>query len=1229
MRRLPLYESPLPTPLEQGPALALATGSCTRCSLGSAARVRGDVSCLPAEGVEGKDRTRGLIYVIGDSPTVLEAERGRPMIADPGRAVRKVVEKYWAGDYVLDTAIRCRVTTPRAALDAGEACAPYLRQVFRDALPDRVIVLGRHAAKTVLGRDVPPDDTRKGYSWVTRADGKKIPLMVLAHPQHVMGNRHLVKNLEEDFAWALGPLDDLMPPLEAAVFHIVETVADAEEAAEVLRGFDWIAYDAETGGKHFSDFYINASVACTGADALTTYVWGRDALAQEGAVAPLRALLEDEVVGKVGANSKYDQLSMRAGNNIRVRGNVLDVQLTKHLDLPGSDATLETLSECVGMGGYKQEFARKLASVKESIQRARKRSKAGRQLHLIPEDPVFMAAIAHPEEAPDTYAYALIPSPDLERYNARDTVCTARVALSRYGFQLVQKHRAHRNVWRNVLLRATDTVEQIEAWGIGVSRDGIDNFNRYLDGELVGVNRRLERYDFLPTSPQQVAALLFDKLKLKNPQDPKSRSTDKDALRAMEHLHPIVADLREHRRIHTLRKMYGKMDAFIREDGRIHCEFKIDGTECMPAGELVLTNRGYLPVEQVKHGDQVISHTGKARKVIGLSVHAPSPIYRVRLSNGLELRTTGNHQYYANGRWVRADELRRGTAITVHAAPEEWKPVTGWKNFEVSSWGRVRNALTGKLRALQPKGEWGHLKVTLHREGAQQRGANKKDFAVHTLVLQAFGPPRGAGAEARHLNGIAWDNTIRNLRWGNAKENREDAVLHGTMRGQARRGTQAKLTIDDVRAIRAAKVRPGYSPPSAKLTRLQRNRIRAIYTGARGEQTALAREYGVTAAAIHHVLNTPHEPTPDGVTLNELAKQYKVSRELIREIRAGRRWATETFEGATASFELARVTSIEVEASQITFGLSVNDDHSHVTGGIVTHNTGRLSCVKPGLHQLPRKEDGEGHTEGQLIKNCFIASPGYKLVQLDESQLELRVAAALSQDPVMMEMFNSGKDFHRLTAQAVAPIMWKMRPEDVGDAQRSVAKIFNFGLVYQMTDFGLARRLNCPVNEAERLRAAILGKFRVLAQWIRRAIAYAEKHGHAVTPFYWEPGRIRPLPDIVLSTTDEKTRGRQRNAAAGAVNTPCQSLGSDIVLTSMHNIVHQLVNDAGLDARVVLTVHDSIVAEVREDHVDSYIAMARPWMQQYDLRGVPLVVDVEIGDALGSLQKMPSLARAA
>jgi len=878
VRTLPLFEAPLPTPIATGPRL-IREDKCRRCELGGF----GHTTCIPAEGVEGKDSAQGLVLVIGDSPTLEEDRQGRPMIGVNGRSVRRVIEKHWAGDYVLDYAVRCHVTRrdTKVVPEAQKQCAPYLRETFTQTMPDRVLVIGGPAARAVLGRSVKPFDTRKNYTWVEHMSGKKVPVFVLMAVAGSVRNRHLLRMLEEDFAWALTvDLATLMPPLDLdpnAVFHIVENEADARVASDALREHDWVAYDCETGGRQFSSFFRNVCVGVAPAEGDTAYVWGRQALADAGALGVLRELMEDPAVGKVGHNEKYDKLSLRAGSETLVQGHVLDTQLARHLELPGCDAQLNTVSELVGMGGYWESFLPHLKRAQELVKKARTKSNKGRQLRLLDEDEVLVAAIEHPKEDVDAYAYALVKSPLLERYNACDCIATARAARSRSGFELVTKFPPARNIWRSVVRHTTNAIEQIEAWGIAVDDGAMEQFNRYIAGEVEKVERRLSLYKINPASPDQVAELLFDKLKLRNPQNPKSRSTDKKALKAMLGQHPVIEDLREHRRLGKLDSAYGSLGAFVRADGRIHPSFKIDGAE-----------------------------------------------------------------------------------------------------------------------------------------------------------------------------------------------------------------------------------------------------------------------------------------------------------------------------------------------------------------------TGRLSVVDPALHTLPRSKDAEGHEEGGLVKSMFCARLGYRLLELDQSQIELRAACILSGDPVMRQIFTSGEDFHLTSAKLIAPTMWNMAPEDVGDAQRSVTKSFVFGLLYGMTDYGMAARMNCSLDEAARLRAAIMGKFTRLADWITECVREARKTGLVVTPWMGAPGRIRDLHQIVnfdagdYSPENTKAMAAKRTAENGAVNTPCQTLASDFVLHALcTRIVPWLQQDHSVDAKVVMTVHDSILFEVREDQLRLVSRTARQMMADYETGGLPLVVDEKEGANWGNLDKVPKLQAAA
>lgn len=276
--------------------------------------------------------------------------------------------------------------------------------------------------------------------------------------------------------------------------------------------------------------------------------------------------------------------------------------------------------------------------------------------------------------------------------------------------------------------------------------------------------------------------------------------------------------------------------------------------------------------------------------------------------------------------------------------------------------------------------------------------------------------------------------------------------------------------------------------------------------------------------------------------------------------------------------------------------------------------TGRLSCEDPALHQTPRA----GTAEGKMVRDCFIPEDPseYEILQVDFGQLELRVARMLSGDPVMLEMFRSGEDFHTATAKLIAPIYWGIDPSQVTKYHRSIAKAFNFGLLYGMTDGGMAYRLGCSKADAARLRAAIMGKWKVLAKWMKECQRYARKHGHCWTWWEGKPARRRDLHKIL-----DKEKGLRINAENSAINTPVQGTASDYCLASLNKIV-PWVKNSGVPAKVILTVHDSILFEVRKDATMDVAKEAVKIMTSFDSKDTPLVVDAEVGPAWGSLAKL-------
>lgn len=195
-----------------------------------------------------------------------------------------------------------------------------------------------------------------------------------------------------------------------------------------------------------------------------------------------------------------------------------------------------------------------------------------------------------------------------------------------------------------------------------------------LAGELVNID-----------SPAQLRRLFFDKLKLtpthytkggkKGIREP---STDADFLEANAD-HPICASILRERELGKLKGTYiDTLPTLVDQYRRMHPTYNQDVARCMPAGELVLTNRGYIPVEQVAVGDLVLSHMGVPRAVIELSRHAPAMVYLICFANGNTLRTTGNHEYLTPTGWVRADALRPGDTVIAHTNAEEWSTPAAW-----------------------------------------------------------------------------------------------------------------------------------------------------------------------------------------------------------------------------------------------------------------------------------------------------------------------------------------------------------------------------------------------------------------------------------------------------------------------------------------------------------------------------------------------------------------------
>lgn len=310
-----------------------------------------------------------------------------------------------------------------------------------------------------------------------------------------------------------------------------------------------------------------------------------------------------------------------------------------------------------------------------------------------------------------------------------------------------------------------------------------------------------------------------------------------------------------------------------------------------------------------------------------------------------------------------------------------------------------------------------------------------------------------------------------------------------------------------------------------------------------------------------------------------------------------------------------RGTYCEGLARQVT-----DDGLVHVDYDIAGARSGRMSA-RGGMHGLPRPETDEG----KMVRNCIVASPGCELVEIDVSQAEIRALGGLSDDPVMVETFRAGVDYHQRTAEGVSRRVWNIEPSAVKSVHRAQAKIINLAMIYGRGDAALAEEITvksgipCTKEGAGLIREAVLGEIKVASAWMAEQLAFATRYGYARTWLRGRPARRRPLPALGLPDTREH-RGVRGNAERAASNTPVQGTNADVVLDGLVVIVRE-VKRRGLRARLGLTVHDSALFDVHRDDVDALLALAAEVFGALSYGRIPVVVDAKRGQSYGALKK--------
>ncbi len=322
---------------------------------------------------------------------------------------------------------------------------------------------------------------------------------------------------------------------------------------------------------------------------------------------------------------------------------------------------------------------------------------------------------------------------------------------------------------------------------------------------------------------------------------------------------------------------------------------------------------------------------------------------------------------------------------------------------------------------------------------------------------------------------------------------------------------------------------------------------------------------------------------------------YSTASEVLEKLRT----AHPIVEAVLRLRELAKLKSTYVDALPLL--VNRRTGRVHTSFNQTATATGRLSSSDPNLQNIPIRTE-----VGRKVRQAFIASSGWVLLSADYSQVELRILAHLAQDSGLLEDFRRGEDVHASTAATLFGIL----VSQVTPEQRRVAKTVNFGLMYGMSDYGLAQRLGIDQKEATRFISTYFRRYAGVRRYLEETVRRGRELGYVSTVL----GRRRYIPELRSSN-----RNVRMAAEREAVNTPIQGTAADIIKIAMVRL-HRALQKRRLRSRMLLQVHDELVLEVPEEEVETVVPLVKEVMEGAYRLDAPLQVEVHTGPNWGALK---------
>ena len=326
---------------------------------------------------------------------------------------------------------------------------------------------------------------------------------------------------------------------------------------------------------------------------------------------------------------------------------------------------------------------------------------------------------------------------------------------------------------------------------------------------------------------------------------------------------------------------------------------------------------------------------------------------------------------------------------------------------------------------------------------------------------------------------------------------------------------------------------------------------------------------------------------PGGVKLRK-SGQYSTEAAVLEKLAAGHELPRRILDYRTR----AKLKSTYIDA--LPKFLDARTGRLHTTFDALGSRTGRLSSSNPNLQNIPI-----GDEFGLRIRSAFVAEEGWRLISADYSQIELRVLAHMSEDPLLLEAFERGEDIHARTAQEIFGVPPALQTHE----HRRMAKAINYGVIYGLSSFGLAERTGTSKTEAQQYIDAYFARYRKVKAFIDGQVEEARQSGRVRTLF----GRLRPIPEINSRDVPARNRGERE-----AMNTPLQGTAADLLKLAMVKTHARLAREK-LRTRMILTVHDELVFEAPEAELSRASEIVRAEMEGVHPLRVPLRVELGSG----------------